>query len=318
MPTLDNALNNLIDWEKFAIHLCNMEIQEVEEIKKEKHKLVDQKIELYGRWLRRCPSSSWSDVVKALKRAKEYTLATNIEDKYINSLSPYTSDSYSTPPRKQADYSSGSIQRHDIYSSLEYGYRRRRGHKDTRRLRDYHYTLVSGPTTPNASACSSTNEMSIGNIQHHYSIEDIKELEITLSQEIYDHSQTKARNITLVRKRRRLFNEANQKFEAEMIKTKKEKDDVVERCMCLEHDNEQLRKEIETKDEAMRKKSDEYKNLIKTCNALTTLTTRLTTENQSLQDKQATLKQQLNDLINGIQKQREEDTKRLKHMTSQL
>lgn len=81
---LDKCLTDLVEWEQFGLHLKDMGNNEVNEIKKEKDKLAEQKIELFTRWLKRCVDPSWEDVVSALKIMKEHKLADEVKKRYID------------------------------------------------------------------------------------------------------------------------------------------------------------------------------------------------------------------------------------------
>ncbi len=70
-------------WEFFGIFLRGIKSSYIESI--EKHSLgCKQKFDLYVKWLKVCPDGSWSDVVTALEKAKEFTLAERIKSLHNN------------------------------------------------------------------------------------------------------------------------------------------------------------------------------------------------------------------------------------------
>ena len=81
---LDVELAELVNWQRFATHLSNVTRGDIEQIEQNKRDVQQQKLELYGTWLRRCPNPSWNDIVLALEKARENTLAEAIKTKFIS------------------------------------------------------------------------------------------------------------------------------------------------------------------------------------------------------------------------------------------
>ena len=79
---LDLNLTDLVEWQIFAIHLPNITNTDIRQIEHDTRKLAQQKLDLFGTWLRRRPTASWRDVTKALEKAKENALANAITKKF--------------------------------------------------------------------------------------------------------------------------------------------------------------------------------------------------------------------------------------------
>ena len=75
---LIQQLSSLVHWENFAINLKGIKHHEIEIIKKENSKVDEQKRALFNKWLSLCPDASWFDVISALDRAQEITLAEKV------------------------------------------------------------------------------------------------------------------------------------------------------------------------------------------------------------------------------------------------
>ena len=81
---LDQNLKGLIEWERFALYLPGMTEVNTAVIKRnKKDDVISQKLSLYKIWLKVYPNASWQDVVQALKKAEENTLANAIESKFL-------------------------------------------------------------------------------------------------------------------------------------------------------------------------------------------------------------------------------------------
>ena len=72
---LDLELVELVDWQRFATHLPNLTRADIEEIEKNRNDIKDQKLELFGTWLRKSSDATWNDVISALERAQEKRLS---------------------------------------------------------------------------------------------------------------------------------------------------------------------------------------------------------------------------------------------------
>ena len=79
---LDLELAELVNWQRFATHLPHLTRGDIEQIEQDNRDVQRQKLELYGTWLRRCPNASWNDIVLALEKSKEITLANVIKMKF--------------------------------------------------------------------------------------------------------------------------------------------------------------------------------------------------------------------------------------------
>ena len=76
---LDGHLGGLVDWERFALHLPRISSADIAAIKRNNpSNISNQKISLYEKWLRLYPQASWDNVIDALEKADEHTLAEQI------------------------------------------------------------------------------------------------------------------------------------------------------------------------------------------------------------------------------------------------
>ena len=102
---LDEALETLVNWQGFAIHLPGMDdfaiISKIENycqgsvIEAEKKKML-------AKWLSLDKNPTWSSVVKALEKAREYALAKSVEE-YVSSLSTAASAMNTKPKPSELD-----------------------------------------------------------------------------------------------------------------------------------------------------------------------------------------------------------------------
>ena len=84
VKTLCNELVSVSDWRKLGLNL-GVEDYELDKIERS-HPNEDcdgWKQKFFSLWLRRTPSSSWRDVVRALRQMGENTVAEMIKQKYI-------------------------------------------------------------------------------------------------------------------------------------------------------------------------------------------------------------------------------------------
>ena len=79
---LDLELAELVNWQRFATHLPDLTRGDIKQLEQDNRDVQRQKLELYGTWLQRCPNASWNDIVLALEKAKETTLANVIKTKF--------------------------------------------------------------------------------------------------------------------------------------------------------------------------------------------------------------------------------------------
>ena len=72
---LDLELAELVNWQRFATHLPNLTRADIEEIEKNRSDVKNQKLELFGTWLRKSSDATWNDVISALEKAQEKRLS---------------------------------------------------------------------------------------------------------------------------------------------------------------------------------------------------------------------------------------------------
>ena len=100
---LDEALEDLVEWERFAVHL-GIDMTTVEVIKREKRSTALQKLALYSKWLKMRSNPSWQDVIDALNKVDEHSLARNVERKYSQNPSRVSSSlllSHGSPTQRR-------------------------------------------------------------------------------------------------------------------------------------------------------------------------------------------------------------------------
>ena len=109
---LDKELGTLVEWERFGIHLRELNVSYIQEIKREKSlfNAAEKKIALYTKWLSVCDTASWVDVTKALKEAQEITLAAQVEKRLSNPTREMVAEKppdidmqFSWPPSSEAE-----------------------------------------------------------------------------------------------------------------------------------------------------------------------------------------------------------------------
>ena len=73
---LDLELADIVHWQRFATHLPDITRTDIEEIEKYCPDIADQqKLALFGTWLRKSSDAKWNDVISALEKAEEKRLA---------------------------------------------------------------------------------------------------------------------------------------------------------------------------------------------------------------------------------------------------
>ena len=88
LAELDESLKKLVEWKQMAIHLPNIDASVIETIKKESQNyLAEEKLALFRKWLNVYPDASWEDVVHALKKAEENTIANEIAQVHVSKKS---------------------------------------------------------------------------------------------------------------------------------------------------------------------------------------------------------------------------------------
>ena len=84
---LDLELVEIVHWQRFATHLPNLTRADIEEIKVNNPQNVkQQKLDLFGTWLRKSSDATWNDVISALERAEEKKLSDTLRKVLINIL----------------------------------------------------------------------------------------------------------------------------------------------------------------------------------------------------------------------------------------
>ena len=92
---LDLELAELVNWQRFATHLPDLTRGDIEQIEQDHRDDVQRKkLELYGRWLTRCPNASWNNIVLALEKSNEFTLANVIKRKLYVQTASNATESY--------------------------------------------------------------------------------------------------------------------------------------------------------------------------------------------------------------------------------
>ena len=78
---LDEQLNDLVEWERFGLYLPGMTGHGIEKISKRKDSDCLKKLALFKEWLKICPYPDWEDIIMALEKVGENTLASKIKQK---------------------------------------------------------------------------------------------------------------------------------------------------------------------------------------------------------------------------------------------
>ena len=74
-------LDPLIKWQMFGLYLPGIKQKDIEKIEEDKTGVDNRKRALRSKWDKVHPNGTWDDVIKALKRMEENTLAVEIEEK---------------------------------------------------------------------------------------------------------------------------------------------------------------------------------------------------------------------------------------------
>ena len=122
---LNLELKGLLRWKMFALCLPEMEQLDIDEIQQNKQENTeDQKLAVFGTWLRRCVHASWEDVVSALEKIDEKTLAEQLRVKYCPVSSSLPPSSHSQPPlstisdhRSSTNHSLTKSEQHSQFTS---------------------------------------------------------------------------------------------------------------------------------------------------------------------------------------------------------
>ena len=78
VQSLDLSLNELVHWERVALHLPEMSQSTIDKIKRDNSSIDNQKQALYGTWLQLYPGATWGNVIHALETVGENSLARKV------------------------------------------------------------------------------------------------------------------------------------------------------------------------------------------------------------------------------------------------
>ena len=86
---LDDHLRDLVKWKRFALYLPGIDLSDIEVIDIEKRDdVAEQKLLLFSKWLSVHLKATWQDVVLALEKADEFTIANKLGMKLLPPASP--------------------------------------------------------------------------------------------------------------------------------------------------------------------------------------------------------------------------------------
>ena len=107
-PTIDDRpvaslliqwLQPLVNWKSFGIWLPGLTQADILKIETEhRGKIDDEKFALYSDWLKVYPKATWKDVITALMKIDENTLAQDIKDHMESDVLSTSSSPPPTPP----------------------------------------------------------------------------------------------------------------------------------------------------------------------------------------------------------------------------
>ena len=83
---LMELLQPLVEWQTFAIFLPNISSATIRMIEKDNPSTNLRKLALFSEWLRVDSSATWSNVIDALSKANEHTLASKLEENLITTI----------------------------------------------------------------------------------------------------------------------------------------------------------------------------------------------------------------------------------------
>ena len=88
---LIELLDTLVNWQKFGTFLPGIKSEHIQVIERDIRGTDLQKSALFSKWLSVHPEASWQDVVFALEKSQEYTLASKLyQNVHTTSLTPLT------------------------------------------------------------------------------------------------------------------------------------------------------------------------------------------------------------------------------------
>ena len=81
---LDDHLRDLVKWKRFALYLPGIDQSDIEVIVTEKRDdVAEQRLLLFSKWLSVHPKATWQDVIHALEKADEFTIANKLRMKLL-------------------------------------------------------------------------------------------------------------------------------------------------------------------------------------------------------------------------------------------
>ena len=86
---LIELLDTLVNWQKFGTFLPGIKSEHIQVIECENRRIDLQKTALFTKWLSVHPEASWQDVLFALEKSQEYSLASKVYQK-LNTTSSTT------------------------------------------------------------------------------------------------------------------------------------------------------------------------------------------------------------------------------------
>ena len=90
---LIELLDTLVNWQKFGTFLPGIKSEHIQVIERDKIENDQQKAALFSKWLGVHPKASWQDVMFALEKSQEYTLASKVYQKRNTTSSTGSSNS---------------------------------------------------------------------------------------------------------------------------------------------------------------------------------------------------------------------------------
>ena len=78
---LIELLDTLVNWQKFGTFLPGIKNEHIQVIECENRRIDQQKAALFSKWLSVLPEASWQDVLSALEKSQEYSLASKVYQK---------------------------------------------------------------------------------------------------------------------------------------------------------------------------------------------------------------------------------------------
>ena len=84
---LIELLDTLVNWQKFGTFLPGIKSEHVQVIERDKKENDLQKGSLFSKWLSVDPEASWQDVLFALEKSQEYSLASRVYQKLNTTIS---------------------------------------------------------------------------------------------------------------------------------------------------------------------------------------------------------------------------------------